>query len=108
MTYGEVGLVCYLTLSWGIVFRLGLFRGAGGKYTKRYHAGTNLVLLHPDVRKAHRSDGAVNEDLLLVIELPKVGSDKRKDYSSNGGSGPMTQFEVRIFNLFQRLMRTGW
>jgi hypothetical protein len=38
----------------------------------------------------------------------KVGSNKSRDYSSNGGSGPMTQFEVCIFNLFQRLMRTGW
>jgi hypothetical protein len=62
VTNDEVGLVRYLTLSWGIVFRLGAFRGARGKYTKRYHAGTNLVLLDPDVRKAYRSDGAVNED----------------------------------------------
>jgi hypothetical protein len=46
--------------------------------------------------------------LRLVIELPKVESDKRRDYSSSGGSGPMIQIEVCIFSLFQRLMRTGW
>jgi hypothetical protein len=40
----------------------------------RYHAGTNLVLLDPDVRKALRSERAVNDALLLVIELRKVGS----------------------------------
>jgi hypothetical protein len=45
-----------------------------GKYAKRYQAGTNLVLLDPDVRKAFRSERAVNEALRLVIELRKLGS----------------------------------
>src|SRR5450759_2363436 len=45
-----------------------------GKYAKRYHAGTNLVLLDPDVRKSFRSEKAVNDALRLVIELRKVGS----------------------------------
>jgi len=43
-----------------------------GKYAKRYHAGTNLVLLDPDVHKAFRSGRAVNDALRLVIELRKV------------------------------------
>jgi hypothetical protein len=47
--------------------------GVRGKYAKRYHAGTNLVLLHPDVRKAFRDEGAVNDALRLVIELRKTG-----------------------------------
>jgi len=47
--------------------------GVRGKYAKRYHAGTNLVLLDPDIRKAFRSEKAVNEALRLVIELRKVG-----------------------------------
>ncbi len=52
-----------------------LLRGAvRGKYAKRYHAGTNLVLLDPDVRKAFRSEKAVNEALRLVIQLRRVGS----------------------------------
>ena len=59
--------------------------GVRGKYAKRYHAGTNLVLLDPDVRKAFRSERAVNDALRLVIELRKVGSCKRRDYGSNGG-----------------------
>jgi hypothetical protein len=50
-----------------------LFKGGvRGKYAKRYHAGTNLVLLDPDVRKAFRSQRAVNDALRLVIELRKV------------------------------------
>ena len=51
-----------------------LKEGTRGKYAKRYHAGTNLVLLDPDVRKAFRNERAVNEALRLVIKLRKVGS----------------------------------
>jgi hypothetical protein len=51
--------------------------GVRGKYAKRYQAGTNLVLLDPDVRKAFRSERAVNDALRLVIELRKVGSHKQ-------------------------------
>jgi hypothetical protein len=50
-----------------------LKNGARGKYAKRYHAGTNLVLLDPDIRKAFRSEKAVNDALRLVIQLRKVG-----------------------------------
>jgi hypothetical protein len=52
--------------------------GVRGKYAKRYHAGTNLVLLEPDIRKAFRSETAVNEALRLVLELRKVGSSKAR------------------------------
>jgi hypothetical protein len=47
--------------------------GVRGKYAKRYHAGTDLVLLDPEIRKAFRSERAVNEALRLVLELRKVG-----------------------------------
>ena len=57
--------------------------GAGPR-ALRYHAGTNPVPLDPDVRNAFRSERAVNHALRLVTELPKVGSYKRRDYSSNG------------------------
>ena len=49
--------------------------------------GTNHVLLDPDVRKAFRSERAVNDAFDLVIQLRKVGSYKRRDYSSNGVCG---------------------
>lgn len=49
-----------------------LVKAARGQYAKRYQAGTNLILLDPDVRKAFRSERAVNEALRLVIELRKV------------------------------------
>ena len=48
--------------------------GVRGKYAKRYHSGTNLVLLEPDVRRALRSDRAANQALRLVIELRKTQS----------------------------------
>jgi hypothetical protein len=43
----------------------------------RYHPGTNPVLLDSDVRKAFRSERAVNDAFDLVIELPKAGSYKQ-------------------------------
>ena len=46
--------------------------GVRGKYAKRYHAGSNVVLLDPEVRRAFRDEKAVNETLRLVIELRKV------------------------------------
>jgi len=51
--------------------------GVLGKYAKRYHAGTNLVLLDPDVRKAFRSERAINQALRLVIELRRVATPKQ-------------------------------
>ena len=43
-----------------------------GKYVDRYRAGTNLVLLEPDVAKAFPSDQAVNEALRLVLKLTQI------------------------------------
>ena len=50
--------------------------GVRGKYAKQYHAGTNLVLLDPEVRKAFRDEEAVNEALRLVIQLRGTGAAK--------------------------------
>ena len=46
--------------------------GARGKYTDRYKAGTNLVLLEPEVAKAFPNEKAVNEALKLVMKLKQV------------------------------------
>jgi hypothetical protein len=46
--------------------------GVRGKYAERYRAGTNLVLLDPDVAKAFPSEEAVNEALRLVIQLARL------------------------------------
>jgi hypothetical protein len=40
--------------------------GVRGKYAQRYQAGTNLVLLEPDVAKAFPNEKSVNEALKLV------------------------------------------
>jgi len=56
-----------------------LKRGVRGKYAERYRAGTNLVLLAPDVAKAFKNNAeAVNEALRLVIEIIKVPVGKRQ------------------------------
>jgi hypothetical protein len=46
--------------------------GIRGKYVKRYRAGTNLVLLDPEVAAAFPSDAAVNEALRAVLSIAKV------------------------------------
>jgi hypothetical protein len=43
-----------------------------GKYAQRYNAGTNLVLLAPDVAEVFPTDEAVNEALRLLIKIAKT------------------------------------
>jgi hypothetical protein len=47
--------------------RLG--EGIRGKYVERYRAGTNLVLLDPDVAQAFPTEDAVNEALRLLMQV---------------------------------------
>jgi hypothetical protein len=49
-----------------------LKKSVRGKYAARYKAGTNLVLLEPDVAKAFPTEKEVNEALRLVMQLSKV------------------------------------
>jgi hypothetical protein len=46
--------------------------GVRGKYAERYRAGTNLVLLAPDVARAFPNEEAVNQALRLVIQLARI------------------------------------
>ena len=43
-----------------------------GKYATRYEAGTNVVLLEPDVAAAFPTDQAVNDALRLVLRLSRI------------------------------------
>lgn len=45
--------------------------GVRGKYAKRYHEGTNLVLLAPDVAAAFPDAKAVNTALRLLMSVAK-------------------------------------
>ena len=45
--------------------------GVRGKYAERYHQGTNLVLLEPDVAQAFPNSQSVNEALRLLLKLAK-------------------------------------
>lgn len=42
-----------------------------GKYTERYRAGTNLILLEPDVQAAFPDHEAVNEALRMLIKVAR-------------------------------------
>ena len=52
--------------------------GVRGKYAERYRAGTNLVLLAPDVAEAFPTEETVNQALRLVMELTKLPSRKKR------------------------------
>jgi hypothetical protein len=52
--------------------------GVRGKYAARYRAGTNLVLLEPEVAKAFPNEKAVNEALKLVMKLKQVQEEAGK------------------------------
>lgn len=43
--------------------------GVKGKYVERYRAGTNLVLLDPDIAQAFPTDASVNEALRLLLQI---------------------------------------
>ena len=46
-----------------------LKNGVRGKYVQRYQAGTNVVLLAPDVAMAFPTAEAVNEALRLLMKV---------------------------------------
>ena len=51
--------------------------GVRGKYAERYRAGTNLVLLSPDVAAAFPTDEAVNEALRLLMRVAEAQATQR-------------------------------
>ncbi len=48
-----------------------LGKGTRGKYAKAYRAGTNLVLLTPEVAAAFPTERAVNDALGSLIEVAR-------------------------------------
>ncbi|MGH9855951.1 MAG: hypothetical protein ACREBD_39450 [Blastocatellia bacterium] len=46
--------------------------GVRGKYVSRYRAGTNVVVLAPDVARAFPTEEAVNEALRLVVRMAQI------------------------------------
>jgi hypothetical protein len=46
-------------------------KGVRGKYAKKFHQGTNLVALEPDVQRAFPNSGAVNKALRDLIKLAR-------------------------------------
>ncbi|MBI4962715.1 MAG: hypothetical protein HY913_05500 [Desulfomonile tiedjei] len=64
-----------------------LGQGVRGKFLESHRAGTNLVLLSPDVADAFPTEEAVNEALRSLIRLAKrsVGTSERAGRQANTG-----------------------
>lgn len=52
--------------------------GVRGKHVSRYRAGTNLVLLSPDVAAYFRDEQSVNRALRALIDAAKTPSRRRR------------------------------
>ncbi|OKH51533.1 hypothetical protein NIES2101_18015 [Calothrix sp. HK-06] len=65
--------------------------GVKGKYVERYNAGTNLVLLEPDVAKAFPTAESVNEALRLLMQIAqRQTSIQVVNKSSSDGRGKLS------------------
>jgi hypothetical protein len=51
-------------------------KGVRGKYAKKYKAGTNIVLLDPDVAKVFKTPASVNKALRSLAEIIKAQKQK--------------------------------
>ena len=66
--------------------------GVRGKYVKRFRAGTNLILLDPELAKAFPTEAAVNGALRALlsltesVRLPQQGSRNAGHKARQGSS----------------------
>ena len=51
-------------------------KGIRGKYSKKYKAGTNIVLLDPDVAKVFKTPRSVNQALTSLAQIIKAQKQK--------------------------------
>jgi hypothetical protein len=51
-------------------------KGVRGKYAKRYAAGTNVVVLAPDVAAVFRDADSVNEALRALVKIARRSAKK--------------------------------
>jgi len=51
-------------------------KGVRGKYARKYKAGTNVVLLDPDVAKVFRTPTLVNQTLRTLTRIIKEQKQK--------------------------------
>jgi len=61
--------------------RKDLGTGVRGKHFKSYQAGTNLVLISPDISKVFPTDQAVNNALRSLIEVAQKSVRPTKRFS---------------------------
>jgi len=64
-------------------YDLSALRGAvRGKYYERARAGTNLVLLKPDIARAFPDSKAVNDALGLLLKVARAGGPRAEAYET--------------------------
>lgn len=61
----------------GMRYEYDFSKGVRGKYAARYAAGTNIVVLEPDIAKEFASSAEVNDTLRALLRRRKNGSKKK-------------------------------
>lgn len=51
-------------------------KGVRGKYAKRYKAGTNIVVLDPDIARVFKTPRSVNQALRSLAKIIKTQKQK--------------------------------
>ena len=51
-------------------------KGVRGKYAKKYKAGTNIILLDPDVARVFKTPNSVNQALRPLAQITKAQKQK--------------------------------
>lgn len=64
-----------------------LAQGVKGKYYDRARAGTNLVLLEPEIAQAFPDSKAVNEALGLLLRLARAGQSRGQAHEKSKKPG---------------------
>ena len=70
-------------------------QGARGKYAKRYAAGTNVVVLLPDVAKSFPDSRSVNEALRALIKAARSSKSDVAKGASRGTSRSVSAMATR-------------
>ncbi len=65
------------TRSTGMRAEYDFSKGVRAKYLERYRAGTNVVLLEPDVARVFKDSAAVNEALRAIVKVANQVPRKR-------------------------------
>src|SRR5260370_37914999 len=80
-------------------------KGVRGRYAKRYAAGTNVVVLAPDVAMAFPDADSVNEALRALMKIARKNSKKVTASAASRNAYPYKMATADDGSLHQQVIR---